>query len=199
MHFGELIKKSFDECSQVIFPKSCLHCGEKVATNFFCDNCLKSFELLEKEKMLTLEDSYPIVTCFVENGPASILLKEMHKMSLPALLKLSASYMSVQYLKSGYPMPDLIIPYVSNFSGFNYLYVLSKEVSKIFKKPIKRLFAIERVALFNDIIGIRKTDLKDKKILLVIDKVDRDEISKIIKELKDRSFKEVYILSLCQN
>ena len=139
------------------FPKICIHCKEISKKNpFFCNRCLEDFELLEKEDIKKIID-IKIVSTFDRIGPLNTFFLEIKKEKNLSLIRLAASFMVYQYLNLKYPMPDVLYPlYISK--RYRFIKILTKEVSKIFKRPIS------------------KKILKDKKGIVITDLLEEKEI-----------------------
>ena len=201
MHLKELLRRSFAECSNIIFPKICLHCKEKTSQNFFCSNCLCFFELLEKSEFVKIKNiSSPIISSFEDKGPISTFIKELKKMALPALVKVAASYMVCQYLNLlAYPLPDIVVPIGENKNTFGIKYndILAKEVAKLLKRPIKNLFFKTKIAMLQNSFFVKKSTLQKKRMLLITLKIEEQKVKDALHYLQKESFSDIYVLGLC--
>lgn len=198
MHVKDLIEKSLEQCSNVIFPKICLHCNEKTSNNFFCSSCMESLDLIEKSDFKTLSSiSYPLAVAFDDMGLISTFLSELKKMRLPALSKVAASYMVCQYVNFGLDFPDMIVPLSETSFGVKYIDVLAKEIAKLMDRPVKKLFFQSCFATIQNAFFSKHTSLQDKKLLLVTDKVDERKLSGAIYNLEKQGLKNINILAFC--
>jgi hypothetical protein len=199
MQIKELIKKSFDECCNVVFPKICLHCKEKISSNFFCESCLSSFDLLEaKDVKIFSNISCSIIAAFDDIGAINTFFLEFKKMAIPVFAKLGASYMVLQYLKSSQPLPDMVVPLSEGVFGVQYTEILAKEVATLLERPVKKMFFQARFAMLQNTLFMKSSALQDKSLLVVMDKLDEKKMSRALDILEKQNFKNISILALCQ-
>lgn len=199
MQIKEILKKGLDECCNIVFPKICLHCKEQTSSNFFCDNCISSFELLDAKDIKIFPNiSYPVVATFEDIGAINTFFIELKKMAIPVFAKLAASYMVLQYLKLGSPPSDVIIPLSDPTFGVKYTDILAKEVAKLLERPVKKLFFHAKILALHELLFVRDSSLQDKSILIVIDKLDEKKISKAVSILEKLNFKKFRFLAFCQ-
>lgn len=197
MQIKELIKKSINYSSHLIFPKICLHCKEEVLmNNYFCPTCVDHLEFIEPSSLSfdLNEKKIPLVVTFDEMGPAKTLLLEVNREST-GLLKLAASFMVCQYLNLNSQMPDFVVP-IQQGKG-KHVEILTKEIAKILNRPMFKLFCTAKVAFWQEAFFLKKTCLQNKKILLITDKLDRNE-EKAVSLLLKEGFIDLSILALCQ-
>jgi hypothetical protein len=172
----KLKAKILNGISEFFYPKICIHCREKSKKNdFFCERCLEDFEMIKREDLEKFEDILMIST-FERIGPLNTFFLEIKKMKSLALIRLAASFMVYQYLNLiKYPMPDVLVTVFSK--RYKFVKILTKEVSKILKRPIlKRNIFLEKKI--------------DQKILLVTDVIKKKEIEEAL------AYKPIAVLSL---
>ncbi len=197
MQIKDLIK-NLNNCSHLLFPKICLHCGEKILDNdFFCLACSGYFDFLSPpfafSSWVFENNEVPLVATFGEIGPAKSLLLEMRRETIPHLYKLAASFMVCQYLKLDLEMPDFVVPI---FREGNSLEILGREVAKILNRPFFKLFYKINMGFWQSFF-IKKTSLQRKKILLITDIFTEEEKKSVSLLVKDGFF-DVSILSYCK-
>jgi predicted amidophosphoribosyltransferase len=157
-------------CINLFYPNRCLHCFAKIEKKYFCEKCISFFSYLYPKKDLTY------FAVFEKKGPIITLLKEIKKKQLYGLIKLAASFIVIQHSKLNWQEPDVIVPSSKNIIFKDHIYYLSKEVAKLFDKPISNKSNFNQTALFID-------DVLNKK-----------NIEKLENEHK---FKKTYYISLC--
>jgi hypothetical protein len=199
MHIKEIIKKSFSECSDIVFPRICLHCKKQISNNFFCELCLSNFELLEREEMKNYSSiKYKTIITFDEIGPISTFYVELKRMALPSLTKVAASYMVCQFLRYESALPDIVVPASESFFGVQYINVVSKEIGKLINRPIKKLFSTLTIPFLSKCSYLKQSSLQAKHILLVMGKFDERKTLEVISQLENRGFKNISILAFCR-
>ncbi len=188
----ELMQKTLD----LIFPTLCLHCQTKTNRQLFCQDCIQSLELLEKEDILLYRRSIDHATiAFSKMGVAESLFLHLKK-GLKPLSKIAASYMVCQLEKEKIALSDVIVPLPSK-GGYKLNETLALEVGKIFKRPIKRLFLHLSLSFFGSSLVVKKSNLHSKKILLVMALFDEGVAQKAISELQKKGFKDIDLVALC--
>ena len=199
MHVKEIIGNCIKECGNIIFPKICLHCKEKAKVDFFCDECLSSFDLLDTEDIRQYDYlSFPVVTAFDDIGAINTFLSEMKKMKIASLAKVAASYMVYQHMQMGYEIPDIIIPLTDNSYEKRYIDVVTREIAKLFGKPVKKMVYKSKFRILEDMLFVKSPSLQGKRLAVVIDKIDEKKYARAVNMLEKHLFKDVNILSFCQ-
>jgi hypothetical protein len=200
MHIKEIINKSLKEGFDIVFPKICIHCKKNgLSNNFFCELCLSTFDLLEKEDMKSYPSiKYNAIIAFDDIGPINTLYQELKKMALPLLAKVAASYMVCQFLKFEINLPDIVVPISENYSGINYTHGISREIGKLINRPIKKMFSQISIPFMSNFSYLRDSSLQDKKLLLVMTRIDEKKAMEAILQLEKKSFKKISILAFCQ-
>lgn len=160
----------FHSLKQLIFPQLCLHCHQLLRQHqsIFCTDCFNQLEFIDpqtrclicfsthnmtkKSVCLECKKSNRLLTAqaaaFEYTGPASTLIRKMKYGNLPYLAKGAAAFLTAQFIKLDWPLPDVIIPTPISWThqierGFNQSDLIAQELSKFLKCPtinlLKRL------------------------------------------------------------
>ena len=189
----ELMQKTLD----LVFPTICLHCSAQTDKHLFCSDCLAHLTLLEKEELLPYRHlSDQIAIAFAKIGVAESLFLNLKK-GLKPLVKTAASYMVCQLEKENIKDADVIVPLPSLNNNYRLNESLALAMGKMFKRPIKRLFIPLPVAFFGAAWAIRKSNLKNKKVLLVTAEFDQNIAKEAILDLKKQGFQNIQLTAFC--
>jgi len=161
--------KIFSSIFNLFYPKYCLHCFSKVENKYFCNKCISFFSFIYPQKK-----NYFAV--FEKKGPINTFLREIKKQHILDLIKLAACFIVLQHSKLNWQMPDLIVPVSKNKFIKDHIFYLSKEIAKLFDKPI----------------GFKSN--KNQIALFIEDVFDMKNIEKIKSYTQ---FKKMYYMSLC--
>jgi predicted amidophosphoribosyltransferase len=137
--------------------------------------------------MEVLPPDDPLVT-FEGQGPSWSLIRALKSGKAPKLSTGLGGYMALQYLKSGLPRPDFIVPvpqafYRSCQVGYNPSLLLAEQIGKVLEAPVVLLLKRKRQLLRQMRIELKRrhflskasfvwrknTSIKGKTILLVDD------------------------------
>ena len=194
MQIKQLIKKAVDIGEKAFFPDLCLHCRDYALKKyFFCEICSNLFEYTNEPFLRGYY--YPTITTFEYTGPVKTLVNELKKQNIPSLVKLAASFLVYRYLNLSMPLPDIIVPVSSNF-GYEQNVCLAKEMSKIFKRPVKKLITKVQMGFFPSFFIVSKTALYKKRVLLITDVVDIKQLNDIYLILNKKGFVDIMTLAL---
>lgn len=103
----QLIKKSVAAFLKTLYPKACLHCGQE-AEAFLCRVCGESLELLRQEMTPTLGLS-SLGCAFEKEEVITSLVTYFRKPAYPYLAKGLATFLSVQWHRLQWTLPDFIV------------------------------------------------------------------------------------------
>ncbi len=164
----DIIRNCFSRILDLIYPNLCLHCFSKLEKNYFyfCKDCLYDFSYLYTKKARST------FAVFENKGSIKTLLKELQRQKILSITKIVASFIVIQLFRLNWPMPDIVYP-ISNLLKKDHL---SKEVSILLKKPLRKKQDLSKIAL------------------IVLDVIDIEKVSKMKKQLL---FKKVYVMGLC--
>lgn len=139
----------------LIFPSLCLHCEMKIEqkNHLFCKGCSGFFELIDPSSRCPF--------CFAENGKGRLcsvcreenrwhvkmaaaldylgsvqsLVKKLKYGHMPYLAKTAAAFMTAQFIRLKWPLPDLIVPIPRRhwFQGTNHAHLLAIALSDLLK------------------------------------------------------------------
>ena len=199
-----------------LFPPLCLHCrafleGEKT----FCKGCSLFFELLdpslrcfycfsESEKRICTSckkegSTLASGAAFECIGAAETFLRKLKNEKLPDFVKLASSFLTVQFFRLNFPLPDYIVPipsfYLSRFlEGKNHIHSLTKNLSRSLNIPMKEIL---RKNSFSSFSIKKKANIEGKKIMLIDDVLDMKKTENYREALLEGEPSSIYILSLC--
>ncbi len=190
----ELMQKTLD----LVFPNLCLHCQAKTEKRLFCLSCLESLQLLSTEALTLYRQKLDNITvAFAKMGVAESLFLNLKK-GLKPLKKIAASYMVCQLQKENPTLcPDIIVPLPSKAGEYRLNESLALEIGTMFKSPIKRLFLPLPISFFGSAWALKKSDLFDKKTLLVMAEYEEKTVQKAVSQLKKQGFKNIQAVALC--
>jgi len=153
----------FKAVLNVVFPTSCLHCEEVLASprERLCAHCLEQMTLVEPEGRCRrcfaemdegrcarcIERGSPfkrVVAAFEYDGPAASLMRALKFGKREELAKDLASWMVVQFLRLDLPLPDLIVPVPQSWvrrlaRGYSQSLLIAKEVGALLERPVEEL------------------------------------------------------------
>jgi predicted amidophosphoribosyltransferase len=140
-----------------LFPPLCLHCEEKLQIGglLFCQGCAGFFELIDPKTRCPYcfaenEAHGPCRKCYQKKrltlhmassldylGPVATLVQKMKNGLMPHLAKTAEAFMTAQWIKLGWPQPNLIIPVPKRycFQGYSHSALLTQELAKRLNSP----------------------------------------------------------------
>jgi len=194
----------------LLYPPLCLHCKEALYKNqnHLCRECFSLLDLIDPEERCPYcfsQDYLPakricsncrragplfdrMGAAFNYEGPAASLVRCMKYADQPYFAKGMAAFMVRQFVRLGWPLPDLIIPmpialmhWLSR--GYNQSALLAEEISHMLERPwsniLKRrsgdysqaaLSKLKRLELTHHSFEMQgNVDIADKTVLLIDD------------------------------
>lgn len=163
-----LIKSLSESFLHLAFPSLCLHCQvtTEVAGSIFCHSCVQQLELLDPTEHCPYcfsafydRDAVDCAACrqkalflhhraaaFPYEGPAASLIKALKYGGQIYLATGMAAYLSAQFIRLGWPVPDGIVPVPIAFNhwltrGFNQSRLLAEAVGKMIGCPVRPLLS----------------------------------------------------------
>lgn len=224
----------------LVYPALCLHCKDGLhnTDHPLCPTCLELLDVINpadrciycfstdpcpKKKICTrCSKESPtlngIASVFDHIGPAATLIKKLKYSNQPYLAQGCGAFMSAQFLRLNWPMPDLVIPIPISFAhlierGYNQSYLLAESFAKSlhcpFTEALKRksgdysqagLNKYQRSQLTGNTIHLKKgQQLQDKTILLIDDVMTTGStLRKSAEALMDECPKSIYGLTFCR-
>ncbi len=158
-----MFRKILRSFADLLFPPLCLHCQNTCPASqpIFCQACLKLMDLIDPEERCPFCFSHlydpeskiceecarhpplldRVAAVFDYTGPPATLIKRMKYGNLPHLAKGAGSYMAMQFLQLGWPLPDLLTPIPISYlrrleRGFNQSLLLCEGIGSILHVPI---------------------------------------------------------------
>lgn len=194
----------------LLYPPICLHCREtkENPSLIFCKSCANMLQLIDPSQRCPLCFSVDVSSreaicqdCLQSNpplnglasafdylGPAATLIRHLKYADQPYLAKGIGGYLAAQFLRLGWPLPDLVVPIPLAFThwlnrGYNQSELIGKHFCEILDIPfediLKRksgdysqagLSKKQRLALGGEKIYLKRREkLYDKRILLIDD------------------------------
>jgi ComF family protein len=162
MNWGREFCRSF---ASFFFPPLCLHCEEllELGHKIFCATCSQQLEFVDLlgrctncfapssskrglcSACLAIDLSFDgLAAALPYIGPAASLVKKLKYEGQPYLAEAAGALLVVQWNKTNWPIPDLIVPAPITFlhrifRGYNQSYLLAKVVGKLLDRPVKEL------------------------------------------------------------
>lgn len=233
-----LLKSFFTHIVDFIYPRICNHCQSTIDTShkIFCSACLQSLSLVNKQGrcsrcLVYLEDDFSIYceTCalkphyftelaatFEYQGLAKTLWREIQSPGGEEWIETAASFMVMQMIQLGYPIPDLVIPVPVNkkgllFSKKSIKQLLAEKIAtNLGCKYVDPLYAVsyfsqkgknrlERMQLSSDMFTWRKrVSFCGKKILIVDDMmVSAATMHAVADKVQEGLPMQIYGISFC--
>lgn len=208
--------------SHFFFPSLCLHCQNvtEKTTHLFCSGCLPYFELLEPKHYPTewsKQWQIPLSAALPYLGPVSSLVKKLKFGQMPFLAKTAAAFLTTQFHRLGWPLPDLLVPVPrpplrSLYYGINHAKLITKHLGKSLNLPgytflrrkggdypQARLNPKQREATLQGSFYLLKPhEIEDKTLLVVDDVITTGTTLKCAVETLLTGFpRKIYVLTLC--
>ncbi len=195
--------------SDLIFPPLCLHCNcvRKEGEKLFCVTCSHSMEMIDPTKRCKYCFSndlnagmicknckgYAVVfqrvgSVFDYSGPAATLIKKLKYGSKPYLAEGAAAFMTAQFMKLGWPLPDLVtstpMAWLKELNrGYNQSKLIAKCFAEFINVPYKDILErnssgysqaglnnVQRRSMKTNPYNLKKSvDISDQRILLIDD------------------------------
>ncbi len=203
------LQETVDSILSFLYPPLCLSCKAYTShSHLLCENCIHELDLLQFDERcpmcfcefetstrncLHCEHIKPLwdfaAACFSYKDPIRQIILNLKYRNSPYLAKTLASFMCVQYLKLGWPTPDVIIDVpqtkLRTFErGYNQSKCLAKELAKFLQIPHESLLIKqgqtypqtllskrERKNIQDDIFKLKPGVSIEDKIILIIDDV----------------------------
>ncbi len=205
------MKSFFTNVVDFIYPRICNHCQSAIDTShkIFCSACLQTLSFVNKQGRCTrclshLEDDFSIycepctlkphyftelAATFEYQGLAKTLCRKIQSPGGEELVEIAASFMVMQMIQLGYPIPDLVMPVPGNRK---YLFFSKKSIKQLLAEKIATnlgckyvdpLYAqsyfsqkgknrAERMQLSGNVFAWgKRVSFCDKKILIVDDMI----------------------------
>ncbi len=236
MFFSKL-KESFLD---LIYPPYCFSCGGDIAPNekILCHLCFRELEMIspklrcplcfsdrftDKQKIChKCRDKISLLNgcaaAFDYDGSAISLVRHFKYANKPYLSKGLAAFMTLQYLRLGWPKPDYIIPVPISLTkwltrGYNQSQMLAEEIASMLSstciQPLKKrlggysqaqLSKEERLQLALDNFTLKSDENLADKVLLIVDDVmtTGSTLQCCAERLLEGYPNKVYALSLCR-
>jgi len=161
--FSSLCKNISHEVFQFVYPKTCIHCSERISHEepLLCVSCSPLLTFLDPSErcprcfhessglkgklchQCTKDPSlyYRVAAAFDYMGPASSLIKKFKYENQPYLASGMGALLAAQWQNLEWPLPDAIIPVPLSFThwlgrGYNQSELLSNELGKILQVPV---------------------------------------------------------------
>lgn len=194
-----------------LFPPLCLHCGDLITKKksllcTICSNllqmiepkgrCLYCFNEMDHEQKQNIcprcirksSIFHRIASVFDYIGPAATLVKKLKYGNQPYLAKGAGAFLTAQFIKLNWPIPDLIVPVPLTFPhqferGYNQSELLAQSIAFILGCPCKNVLGRkyggysqaalphkQRLQLDKNLFFIKKGfDVHDQCVLIVDD------------------------------
>jgi ComF family protein len=201
---------ALDSVLDLVYPPMCLHCEDPVASGaplcLFCQSLLELIDPKERCPRCFTHEFVPgqvacpkcwdeevafsaVGSAFDYIGPAVRLVCLFKYSKMHGLAKGLAGYLVAQYLRLGWPLPDLIVPAPIQPShwwdrGYNQSDLLAQEVGRILGVPVESLLRKQegdwsqaglskrqRTQLSSESIWIADREAVQDKVVLLIDDV----------------------------
>ena len=200
------LRASLNTLLNEIFPRFCLHCGEKTR-RVLCDACIEHLVLAPP----------PTKGAFEYFGPAKTIVKEFRAGNLPHLAPAMAGYMALQMEELQWPRPDMIVPvperWIRFFSrSYHPAGILAQELGRIWNIPVGHLlkrriggfsqsklsFEERKKLPFHTFQWKERPDISGKIILLVDDlAVTGATLRQCMRRLREGRPAYIFCLAFC--
>lgn len=236
----EALRKFGKSSISLLYPPLCLHCREGLedSSHLLCGTCLSLLELIDPkercprcfspdffpEKLLCSEciRSKPIcdaiAAAFDYVGPAATLIQKLKYGDQSYLAKGCGGYLAAQFLRLGWPIPDVIVPVPISLAhwmerGFNQSLLLAQTLSGILNVPVQEalkrksgdysqagLSRSQRVKLDGATVHLKKAQqLQDKCVLLIDDVMTTGStMRKCAEAMLEECPAHIYGLAVCR-
>lgn len=222
----------------LIYPPLCLHCKATLYSDshLLCGDCLGLLELIEPSERCPYCFSYcyeqkvcsdcrkrhPIfnglAASFDYVGPAETLVRRLKYSDQPYLAKGCGAYLSAQFLRLEWPIPDVIVPVPIALThwlerGYNQSLLIAETFSEILERPVQDallrksgdysqagLSLAQREKLEGNTISLRKNQNLQDKIILLVDDVmtSGNTMRKCAETLLSDCPSQIYGLTFCK-
>lgn len=238
-----LFKQLCMSCLDLLYPPLCLHCREALDAQFplFCHSCLSLLEMIDHTTRcpycftteINIENGNGtccsecrqkphiirrIAAAFDYEGPAATLVKQLKYGRQPYLAEGAGSFLTAQFIRLEWPMPDFIIPMpmapLRKFDrGYNQSQLLAEVTGRMLNRPIlnvlKRasgdfsqagLSHKQRLQLSEHAITLKPTDkLRDKCLLLIDDVMTTGSTMRRCSDALAGGYPDsIYAITLCR-
>lgn len=201
--------KLLQPLSDLIFPPLCLHCDcvRKNGEKLFCVPCSQSMEMLDPASRCRYcfsNDTGKGMVCkncrgysplfqkvasvFDYSGPPATLIKKLKYGSKPYLAEGAAAFMTAQFMKLGWPLPDLVtstpMAWLKELNrGYNQSKLMAQFFAEFINVPYKDILErnssgysqaglnnIQRKCMKTNPYNLKNSvDISDLRILLIDD------------------------------
>jgi len=160
-----LLHKALKNSLTIVFPPICLDCHEEVVLGeVLCPACQELIEVLnpaeycprcfssmydkdQKRCNLCHRSKMPFISIAAaceHIGPAKILIQKFKERNEIYLCEGIAAYMTAQFIRIGWPQPDLIVPVPTTITkrfirGYNPAEILAEKLSNNLNVPYKNI------------------------------------------------------------
>jgi len=233
--------------SDLLFPPSCVHCHDRNTASILCSHCSSQLHLVDPSTRCPLcfsdaiskahsicdECRQPdpkkmritdyVGACFDYAGPVETLLHEYKFGNSPFLAKSFGSFLYLQFVALGWPLPDVVTYVPQSFfrfvqRGYNQSELMANYLAQHLERPCvnlirKRESTISqtqiarkmRESLSSTLFCATRTAIKTKliedKVILLIDDVytTGTTIQRAALALQAEYPKRIYVLTLCRS
>lgn len=234
--FDDLLRSFRD----LLFPPLCLHCRKTIAEEsaYLCSACINALQLIDPTErcprcfsfeyqpeqkqcpscQLNTPSLHYMAAAFDYIGPAASIVRKLKYGNQPYLADGAGAYLVTQFLRLGWPMPDLIIPVPISFThwlerGYNQSELIAKNVANLLEKPLitplerksgdysqAGMNWKQRAALTTSTLLLNNSSLLHDKIILLIDDVitTGSTLNRCAEVLAEGCPAEIYALSFCR-
>lgn len=202
--------------------RDCLDLLELIEPAERCPYCFSADFIIEKKVCQDCAKRAPLLNgmaaAFDYVGPAACLIRRLKYSDQSYLANGLAAYMTAQFLRLEWPMPDLLIPVPIALThwidrGYNQSELLAQGMSELLKCPVKNalirksgdysqagLSHKQRLQLDGSLICLKKNQqLQDKCILLIDDVMTTGStLCKCAEALMEDCPSHIYSLTACR-
>lgn len=220
----------------LVYPPKCIHCFDSVKNpaDRFCEVCIQQLELIDPSERCPYCFSSETPNCyhcrkqqslftqsasaFDYMGPPATLVQRMKYSGQSYLAEGLGGYLTTQFIRLGWPLPDVIIPVPISWThrlirGYNQCDLLAETVGIILQRPVSRklkrragdfsqagLTQEQRLQLEGDSFYLKgKEEFRDKTLLLIDDVMTTGRTLNLCAELlSEEGPKEIYGLTVCR-
>lgn len=200
--FNQLCPRCFDTLDFFLANERCFHCFAECENERLCASCIATPSPFNR-----------VLSVFECEGPAHSLLKKLASSHHAYLAKAAAAFMALQMIRTGFPLPDLVIATPQTFyekwqAGYHPSHLIAFHLAAMLNRPLINPFRLFSFP-FN---FIKKSEtiptkrfhltnpsfLEDKELLLIgIQNTFKGTYLECAEDLMSAYPKKIYGLTLC--